>query len=132
MIRDHLPLQQGLRLPTVSKKSSYCIRDHLPLQQGLRPGVLSGSDVFSAYQRPSSITTRIKTKFITIPCSNSTGNQRPSSITTRIKTKDFCLHARYKSHQRPSSITTRIKTMVTVCGTFELQRSETIFHYNKD
>jgi len=35
-VRDHLPLQQGLRLP-FGKSDPCSARDHLPLQQGLRP-----------------------------------------------------------------------------------------------
>ena len=36
-VRDHLPLQQGLRLGNrFMREQFYCVRDHLPLQQGLR------------------------------------------------------------------------------------------------
>ena len=37
-VRDHLPLQQGLRLSSFSVKEINVgwVRDHLPLQQGLR------------------------------------------------------------------------------------------------
>ena len=62
------------------------VRDHLPLKQGLRPHdkIVRVYNVSS--QRPSSIKTRIKTvsnDFI----HDATGpRQRPSSIKTRIKT----------------------------------------------
>ena len=38
-LRDHNPLQQGLRLLTWSFRWSFhsCVRDHIPLKQGLRP-----------------------------------------------------------------------------------------------
>ncbi len=37
-VRDHLPLQQGLRLPFQYIAIRFStVRDHLPLQQGLRP-----------------------------------------------------------------------------------------------
>ena len=35
-VRDHLPLQQGLRQPSLSYRRAVWVRDHLPLQQGLR------------------------------------------------------------------------------------------------
>ena len=38
IVRDHLPLQQGLRpISCISDVDSCQVRDHLPLQQGLRP-----------------------------------------------------------------------------------------------
>ena len=38
MVRDHLPLQQGLRRDKFDVLTTFCIsvRDHSPLQQGLR------------------------------------------------------------------------------------------------
>ena len=37
-VRDHRPLQQGLRLTLLLRAASICeaVRDHRPLQQGLR------------------------------------------------------------------------------------------------
>ncbi len=61
------------------------VREHLPLQQGLRPFHPVTLALPVTGQRASSITTRIKTP----PChpSSSWGHrQRASSITTRIKT----------------------------------------------
>ena len=60
-VRDHLPLQQGLRLAAArAAASAVVVRDHLPLQQGLRLYILASS-TSACRQRPSSITTRIKT-----------------------------------------------------------------------
>ena len=61
------------------------VRDHIPLEQGLRPVAVTSSEFVSPSQRPYSIRTRIKTQhypdFIYQPdC------QRPYSIRTRIKT----------------------------------------------
>ena len=63
LLRDHLPLQQGLRhLYTSFSLFQYMVlRDHLPLQQGLRQMLIPLSNAFQEPQRPSSITTRIKT-----------------------------------------------------------------------
>ena len=62
LVRDHLPLQQGLR-PAFFGFSLMCnwVRDHLPLQQGLR--LMHDEHMFplSLRTRPSSTTTRIKT-----------------------------------------------------------------------
>ena len=86
-VRDHLPLQQGLRLTwgviattslTIRTRPSSIttriktlhallyehplrVRDHLPLQQGLRHNSIYLIDCSRASTRPSSITTRIKT-----------------------------------------------------------------------
>ena len=61
-------------------------------------------------QRPSSITTRIKTVMPMMVVELLASCQRPSSITTRIKTQRFLLPCHHHRCQRPSSITTRIKT----------------------
>ncbi len=38
VVRDYLPLQQGLRLSFFEKSFEFiAVRDYLPLQQGLRP-----------------------------------------------------------------------------------------------
>ena len=37
-VRDHIPLEQGLRPSGVWRPASgSCVRDHIPLEQGLRP-----------------------------------------------------------------------------------------------
>ena len=37
-VRDHIPLEQGLRQPECSHYAlSSLVRDHIPLEQGLRP-----------------------------------------------------------------------------------------------
>ena len=85
-VRDHIPLEQGLRhFPWAKPCLSSIVRDHIPLEQGLRPAVrlffrwletvrdhipleqglrLLGSFWLSTFfhcQRPYSIRTRIKT-----------------------------------------------------------------------
>ena len=60
-VRDHLPLQQGLRQCTVQLlHRNRLVRDHLPLQQGLRLKNWSFK-IPTVRTRPSSTTTRIKT-----------------------------------------------------------------------
>ena len=44
-VRDHIPLEQGLRLPGMHVHMAVLVRDHIPLEQGLRlftTEVLSG------------------------------------------------------------------------------------------
>ena len=37
IVRDHIPLEQGLRLTLyISAVASFIVRDHIPLEQGLR------------------------------------------------------------------------------------------------
>ena len=61
-VRDHIPLQQGLRRAnTLFRIVNTAVRDHLPLKQGLRPSRLHQEAHAAASQRPSSIKTRIKT-----------------------------------------------------------------------
>ena len=86
-VRDHIPLEQGLRLQR--KKGNSCpdrVRDHIPLEQGLRPMVIVCCDTLPG-QRPYSIRTRIKTVSSAPLCSLLSG-QRPYSIRTRIKTAE--------------------------------------------
>ena len=44
-VRDHIPLEQGLRLSSRFERIRFFVRDHIPLEQGLR---LSGIIVFRA------------------------------------------------------------------------------------
>ena len=62
-LRDHLPLEQGLRLDfvSISFNDFHDLRDHLPLEQGLRPEKTLFSPEPKDSQRPSAIRTRIKT-----------------------------------------------------------------------
>ena len=54
-VRDHIPLEQGLRLGRLDCDSCHeSVRDHIPLEQGLRR--------CQSRQRPYSIRTRIKTR----------------------------------------------------------------------
>ena len=62
-VRDHIPLEQGLRLAHKSDKScDVVVRDHIPLEQGLRHHSFGLRDERFAGQRPYSIRTRIKTR----------------------------------------------------------------------
>jgi len=60
-VRDHIPLEQGLRLNyNIPNRLALEVRDHIPLEQGLRPRSAT-RPARSAGQRPYSIRTRIKT-----------------------------------------------------------------------
>ena len=86
------------------------VRDHIPLEQGLRLVTDAAVRAAPASQRPYSIRTRIKTIGISA-VDNALTRQRPYSIRTRIKTRD--LEESSQSAllcQRPYSIRTRIKT----------------------
>ena len=108
VVRDYLPLQQGLRqknkrYPTFRRY----VRDYLPLQQGLRPDPEAwGSD-------PEAVRDYLPLQ----------QGLRPAPIRAKITAV---------WSQRLSSITTRIKTAThsSICSC--LTWSETIFHYNKD
>ena len=66
-VRDHIPLEQGLRLDTLNKKlDGTGVRDHIPLEQGLRPRSSAMASSDQPCQRPYSIRTRIKTNERTI------------------------------------------------------------------
>ena len=64
-VRDHIPLEQGLRLRRFElRREPYIrVRDHIPLEQGLRP---AAHDAVGSRlgQRPYSIRTRIKTSLL--------------------------------------------------------------------
>ena len=51
LVRDHLPLKQGLRLIILRVINSFTVRDHLPLKQGLRRGMVTFSEEDSASVR---------------------------------------------------------------------------------
>ena len=60
-VRDHIPLEQGLRHHTDVRQELWpCVRDHIPLEQGLRRLCQIWVRRFVS-QRPYSIRTRIKT-----------------------------------------------------------------------
>ena len=151
VVRDHLPLKQGLRLHLLKfRNRGWCVRDHLPLKQGLRlrnSWMLLSKDC----PRPSSIKTRIKTSHTSLELRELHLGPRPSSIKTRIKTKPLLLFfAILRACPRPSSIKTRIKTRIRLidCSNLAVRdhlplkqglrpsplsgscssRSETIFH----
>ena len=85
IVRDHIPLEQGLR-PSLSTKTALPspVRDHIPLEQGLRPTAKTWFFTILG-QRPYSIRTRIKT-LLAETFTSSVRCQRPYSIRTRIKT----------------------------------------------
>ena len=61
-LREHLPLQQGLRPPICGRMDlNQILREHLPLQQGLRLPRCVVLGIVHSSQRASSFTTRIKT-----------------------------------------------------------------------
>ena len=61
-VRDHIPLEQGLRRELVfTDGRSLIVRDHIPLEQGLRQSSLQTRHQWQQRQRPYSIRTRIKT-----------------------------------------------------------------------
>ena len=63
IVRDHIPLEQGLRLCRVMVNAvQKLVRDHIPLEQGLRPHPVRLGLVEATSQRPYSIRTRIKTQ----------------------------------------------------------------------
>ena len=68
-VRDHIPLEQGLRpvQPSTMWSHQYDVRDHIPLEQGLRLVVGDLTGLLRASQRPYSIRTRIKTVGM-LPC----------------------------------------------------------------
>ena len=61
------------------------VRDHIPLEQGLRPRTFAIKNWCYLSQRPYSIRTRIKTLVSKYNCIT-IARQRPYSIRTRIKT----------------------------------------------
>ena len=63
IVRDHIPLEQGLRhVPLLlTEHSAIGVRDHIPLEQGLRHNPTLSRYCYHSCQRPYSIRTRIKT-----------------------------------------------------------------------
>ena len=132
-VRDHIPLEQGLRLEAGDKdvwqvgqrpysirtriktwfatfgSSLFCVRDHIPLEQGLRRMQLEDGPSASPCQRPYSIRTRIKTRgsnFIR-PLREIVRDHIPLEQGLRLT----AMHAAGVTMcQRPYSIRTRIKT----------------------
>ena len=108
------------------------VRDHCPLQQGLRLQVTLSYRTRCSSTRPLSTTTRIKTLQKSLPTCNRLST-RPLSTTTRIKTRlsRMLQHTLCKC-TRPLSTTTRIKTLEPLSKVPMLLQYETIVHYNKD
>ena len=66
-IREHIPLEQGLRQALNKIKVIVVfIREHIPLEQGLRLSSVSFLTDDASYQRAYSIRTRIKTEYRTL------------------------------------------------------------------
>ena len=63
IVRDHIPLEQGLRLLLSASilLRRLSVRDHIPLEQGLRRLGVFHLGFSKISQRPYSIRTRIKT-----------------------------------------------------------------------
>ena len=85
------------------------VRDHIPLEQGLRQRWIWSWWTLLRGQRPYSIRTRIKTRR-PVWLRPELVRQRPYSIRTRIKTIPFIFLKLRNLSQRPYSIRTRIKT----------------------
>ena len=127
-VRDHIPLEQGLR-PTGFRRSCRVLVSQRPysIRTRIKTSCCSGSNRNCSGQRPYSIRTRIKTYF-TSTLQLLLKSQRPYSIRTRIKTSRYCYHSsNYRLRQRPYSIRTRIKTFAFTLFT-NFFESETIFH----
>ena len=133
-----------------------CVRDHRPLQQGLRRIDEEPTHLRCLRTRPSSTTTRIKTQCQEgTSCTNE--GTRPSSTTTRIKTRLQCkMGALYhvRDHRplqqglrllvtKPLSLYLRMVRdhrplqqglRLPFYNKFGINKTkyETIFHYNKD
>ena len=68
-LREHIPLQQGLRQHLVDAVQVLeLLREHIPLQQGLRLDSLYEILEIKRTQRAYSITTRIKTPLHSFVC----------------------------------------------------------------
>ena len=87
------------------------VRDHLPLQQGLRHSTICTKHHRCLCTRPSSTTTRIKTLTAQLVHLTPLGSTRPSSTTTRIKTRTSLRSEPSTICTIPSSTTTRIKVV---------------------
>ena len=152
-VRDHIPLEQGLRRvcpcslkATIEGQRPYSIRTRI------KTHTMQQNTERNLCQRPYSIRTRIKTRLPRASRSQ-TQRQRPYSIRTRIKTIAL-LYSRLAARsvrdhipleqglrhvylkkitlrqccQRPYSIRTRIKTLLTLTFLKLCKKSETIFH----
>ena len=132
------------------------VRDYLPLQQGLRRSKWLEIACSHSCQRLSSTTTRIKT-ILEILFSYTVTGQRLSSTTTRIKTylnrskqylslavrdylplqqglrrvQEYCYHF-YEGVRDYLPLQQGLRLKQLTAAIDIPQRSETIFHYNKD
>ena len=88
-VREHIPLEQGLRLLLLLLLRSKFpwVREHIPLEQGLRLFKLVVKAQSWISQRAYSIRTRIKTYLRETHPTFNVYSQRAYSIRTRIKTE---------------------------------------------
>ena len=157
-LREHIPLQQGLRLfQRLSYNTSGALREHIPLQQGLRPCVSTYTlstkedsesifhynkdwDTADLWPEPPeisspraySITTRIETLLpAPFECELQLREHIPLQQGLRLR---GCLWSSLDTlSPRAYSITTRIETRLELLLFCTLDvHSESIFHYNKD
>ena len=109
-VREHIPLEQGLRHELSTEKDvSDFVREHIPLEQGLRLTAFLVCCLKYSCQRAYSIRTRIKT-FVGTGRYLVHYRQRAYSIRTRIKTYLISFIRNGLTCQRAYSIRTRIKT----------------------
>ena len=134
VVRDYLPLQQGLRpARTWLKNSPLLVRDYLPLQQGLRrfPSPSAGLiDFLVRDYLPLQQGLRLNTGRSLqekIKC------QRLSSTTTRIKTCfSFLLSLIFRNVRDYLPLQQGLRLLKSQQVFHQEYQSETIFHYNKD
>ena len=87
-VRDHIPLEQGLRLDEFKKRLHLRnVRDHIPLEQGLRLLLLDLLGVKGEVRDHIPLEQGLRRR-VQAPGSWQGGRQRPYSIRTRIKTQD--------------------------------------------
>ena len=125
-VRDHIPLEQGLRrYSSQFLRSRPIVRDHIPLEQGLRLSVT----IFDPF------TGRVRDH---IPLEQGLRLDRINSFVSNKLVRDHIpleqglrleeiMGREYVFSQRPYSIRTRIKTGIWNLD-FDIPKSETIFH----
>ena len=122
LVRDHIPLEQGLRQNQWKRyKNGRNVRDHIPLEQGLRRLIHRLVLYRNACQRPYSIRTRIKTcKILHHKGYSPVRDHIPLEQGLR---RTAWAAATAAAGQRPYSIRTRIKT-ITVSHLRDKARSQ--------
>ena len=111
-IREHIPLEQGLRLHAVGKDPTFHrrIREHIPLEQGLRLFSRKSRSGFPCIREHIPLEQGLRHESRQLE-SFLYRDQRAYSIRTRIKTdKGKPIYPLNTLNQRAYSIRTRIKT----------------------